>query len=354
MDTEIERQVSSVSLGMLIIDEIRMPSKPPLLNVIGGSSTFVTLGLRLFTNNPSTIGCLVLAGSDFPSSVEAEVQNWGSTLVLKKLPDKQSSRGLLTYEDNTFGAKTFEYTSPPIRAAPSDLIDTPLLRAEAFHFFGRPEEILEQVPELLRLRNQASADLRRPFIIWEPLPSSCTPSNLQKFLEACRLVDVFSPNHLELQALFPNDTPTSDDSTADVERLGNVFVDSGISPTQDGAVVIRAGSNGAMSLSRYTPTMHVPAFYSHGDERVIDPTGAGNAFLGGYIAGWLQSEPATEKSVGDGDEQGAWEALCCGSVAASFALEQIGLPRAELVNGRVGEERLREYKARLVGKGREL
>lgn len=74
--------------------------------------------------------------------------------------------------------------------------------------------------------------------------------------------------------------------------------------------------------------------HSHGPEKVVDPTGAGNAFLGGYVAGWLR-----EGHVG--------QALHCGAVAASFALEQSGLPRSADVSAEAGMERLDEFRERL-------
>lgn len=92
--------------------------------------------------------------------------------------------------------------------------------------------------------------------------------------------------------------------------------------------------------------MSVPAFHAHGDQKVVDPTGAGNAFLGGYVAGWL----GWGRGIGgSADEIGERmrEAMCCGAVAASFAIEQIGLPASEAVNARFGMARLAEYKARL-------
>ncbi|KAF2622996.1 pfkB family kinase [Macroventuria anomochaeta] len=337
MEANTISQISCVSLGMLIMDEIRMPNKSPLLNVIGGSSTFVTLGLRLFAGCPSSVGCLILAGSDLPPEVENEVRSWGTTLVLKKDATKPSSRGLLVYEDDTFGPKTFEYVTPPIRASPKGLEGTPLLNATAFHFFGRPEEIIEQVPQLLYLREEQSPELPRPFIVWEPLPSSCTPTAIPDFHAACKLVDVISPNHLEFAALFFWDRGHQSDGAGTLERLknlGKVFVDSGIGPDGTGTMVIRAGADGALALRRNEPAVHVPAYYEHGDEKVVDPTGAGNAFLGGYIAGWLR----------EGDVR---EALCYGAVAASLALEQIGLPRRGDVNAGLGEERLEEFRARM-------
>jgi sugar/nucleoside kinase (ribokinase family) len=326
-------------MGMLILDEIRIPNRPPLVNIIGGSATFVALGLRLFASKTLPLGCLVLAGSDFPEEVRDEVRSWGTDLILRTDTNKLSSRGLLIYKDDTFGPKTFEYTTPPIRTLPEDLVvaDNRLLGAKAFHFFGTPEEILEQVPELLRLRQQFHAKLPKPFIVWEPLPSACTPSQRDKLLKACKLVDVFSPNHLELTALFDEDrVPRSDgtDPLGHFSRLGSVFLDNGVGPDGTGTLVIRASGDGAIALQRNASPIQVPAFYKPNAPEVVDPTGAGNAFLGGYIAGWLR----------EGDVK---EALCYGAVAASFALEQIGLPRSEDVSGQVGERRLEEFRQRL-------
>ncbi|KAF9691875.1 hypothetical protein EKO04_009863 [Ascochyta lentis] len=373
MKIDTTPQILGVSLGMLIIDEIRMPNKPPLRNIIGGSSTFVTLGLRLFASDPSSVGCLILAGSDFPPSVEDEVKAWKTTLVLQKDATKRSSRGQLVYEDTTFGPKTFEYTTPPIRATPDHLSNTPLLRARTFHFFGRPEEILAQVPELLHLRHCHDPSLPRPLIVWEPLPSSCHPSALTTFLSACKLVDVFSPNHLELAALFndaesrgkPTPFPEVAPTLPHLTSLGAVFVDAGIGPHSSGTVVVRAGADGAFALAKSasaatTPGhvhVQVPAFYALGSGEVVDATGAGNAFLGGYMAGWLRAMERGNPSLHDQSRDDVRDdgrlrqvlrgALCCGAVAASFALEQIGLPGVERVDSAVGQRRLVEFVARL-------
>ncbi|KAJ4356875.1 hypothetical protein N0V95_002966 [Ascochyta clinopodiicola] len=364
-----------VSLGMLILDEIKMPNKAPLRNVIGGSSTFVTLGLRLFASDPSSVGCLILAGSDFPPSVEDEVKAWSTTLVLQKDATRRSSRGLLVYKDDTFGPKTFEYTAPPLRATPSHLVNTPLLSARAFHFFGRPEEILIQVPDLLQLRHSHNPSLPRPLIVWEPLPSSCHPSALPSFLSALHLVDVFSPNHLELAALFPSPPPSTPESTTTTLQrlvtLATTFLDAGIGPDGAGTLIVRAGADGALALRRRGAPVHVSAFHAPGSTEVVDATGAGNAFLGGYMAGWLRADGASNPHTHDNDSQTRdddfhardtavddadghvrdrlREALCYGAVAASFALEQIGLPGWERVSGGLGEERLREFVERVVG-----
>lgn len=97
--------ICCVSLGMVIIDNIHMPNKPALYDVLGGSATFVTLGQRLFASELSEVGCLLVAGEDFPQTVKEEIQNWGTTLVLKERTNARSTRGKLEYEDDTFGRK---------------------------------------------------------------------------------------------------------------------------------------------------------------------------------------------------------------------------------------------------------
>ena len=339
MEGKNTTQISCVSLGMVILDEIQMPDHPPLLDVIGGSSTFVTLGLRLFATESLTPGCLVLAGNDLPDSIREEMLRWDMQhLVVLTSPNQPSSRGLLVYADSTFGPKTFEYTTPPLRATPDKLAGTQLLPARAFHLFGTPAEITAQVPLLLSLRQREHAALPPPLIVWEPLPSSCTPENRAAFHDACKLVDVFSPNHLELAALFAADEEkqlADETLLASLERQANKFIAAGVGPAGTGTVVVRAGADGALALQRDRHPVRVPAYYAPGAEQVVDPTGAGNAFLGGYVVGLLR----------EGEVR---EALCYGAVAASFALEQIGLPGSEVV-GIGGWERLGEFRGRVGG-----
>ena len=61
-------------------------------------------------------------------------------------------------------------------------------------------------------------------------------------------------------------------------------------------------------------------------ERVKDTTGGGNAFLGGYCLGLLQDPVLDQLTV--------WEnAAIYGSVAASFIIEQFGLPTLSAGDG---------------------
>ncbi|KAF2681156.1 pfkB family kinase [Lentithecium fluviatile CBS 122367] len=330
--------ISCISLGMIIIDEIHMPNRPALIDVLGGSASFVTLGSRLFAKTPERVGCLLVAGDDFPETVREEIESWGTTLAMKKREGEKSTRGKLVYEDDTFGPKTFTYSGAPLRATPTDLLNTPLLHAKAFHFFGTPEEVAAQKPELLQLRKDNGIE-ERPFIVWEPLPASCTSINQQAFLSACKHVDVFSPNHLELSSIFSN-PPEVEFDTDKLESYAQTILDSSMGTGGTGNIVIRAAEHGALSMSRTSRPTWLPAYYPKGAPEVVDTTGAGNAFLGGFIAGWQRT----------GDVR---DAVGYGHVAASFAVEGIGLPKVERVEGRVVcngagvAQRLEEYKRKL-------
>jgi len=74
-----------------------------LRDVLGGSASFVALGQRLLAKDMSTVGCLVIIGDDFPMNIREEIESWGVTSVFRARAGKGSTRGVLKYEDDTFG-----------------------------------------------------------------------------------------------------------------------------------------------------------------------------------------------------------------------------------------------------------
>lgn len=215
------------------------------------------------------------------------------------------------------------------------------LTSEAFHFLESPQNLESRVQSLLRLREKAGI-FKQPLIIWEPAPLSCKSENLDSYLQAARLVDVFSPNHLELLAFFGRRNESAL-GLSEIEILAQRFVERGIGPEGKGCAVVRAGENGCLVKSYMVSSKWLPPFYTSGTSasaKVVDPTGAGNAFLGAYAVGFLKTGNVVE-------------AACYGSVGSSFALGQVGIPKMgikgdeELWNGVSVVSRLREYTSRL-------
>ncbi|MCJ1431536.1 hypothetical protein MMC27_000889 [Xylographa pallens] len=227
------------------------------------------------------------------------------------------------------------------------------LLTKCFHLICAPVRCLQLVEGIIKARStfKAAKDLAPPLFIWEPVPDSCCPEEYDRFLEVLKVVDVISPNHHELAALFGQIDQLNKSDESDIEllqgqcerRLADGF------PEQRGSVVVRRGEQGCCVYGRLRrtcfPAYHQPqnSASKNGHDRtepkVVDPTGGGNAFLGGFCIGLLNECHEGSALY----EQGAiW-----GSVAASFAIEQVGMPKlsiredgTELWNGEAVADRV--------------
>ena len=206
--------------------------------------------------------------------------------------------------------------------------------------------------------------MHRPIFVWEPVPDSCVPSELPALLETMEYVDVLSPNLDEFATLLDVKIDVDERSGRQIlERKCNEVLALGFG-SKPSAIVVRLGERGCYCAQFvrqfFFPAFHGPSsdpavekFYSDLHEfkvrkknanRVVDPTGGGNAFLGGLCIGLLtERHPRglTEFEVG----------CIYGSIAASFAIEQVGMPtlshseidEQELWNGQSVHHRMREY-----------
>ena len=191
-----------------------------------------------------------------------------------------------------------------------------------------------------------------PIIVWEPVPDLCIPSEKSNFIMAMQYVDVFSPNLEEFGALL-DISFDSQDGSINEEVFYNLatmchswlcassesFDARRLRKSKGQNMIVRMGAHGSLFADEVGLTMVEPYHYSAGTKivggehqenvnsshKVVDPTGAGNAFLGGFCAG-LSLPPVHQiRGFGTTNDQYLMAALC-GTVAASFAIEQIGLP----------------------------
>ncbi|KAK5453512.1 hypothetical protein LTS15_006697 [Exophiala xenobiotica] len=173
-------------------------------------------------------------------------------------------------------------------------------------------------------RRRLAEDEPRPIFVWEPVPDQCTPAELERVIETATHVDVVSPNAEEFAALF---TGSSEQISrqAMVEKL--------------------LGLRGLKTLS----TALVSA------ERVIDPTGGGNTFLGALAIAMTgtvspSGTDVVARQVPDGyaQQKRLLFALLHATVAASYAIEQVGMPvlatsGIDAWNGEPYQERFTSY-----------
>ncbi|KAI9672537.1 MAG: hypothetical protein M1817_003303 [Caeruleum heppii] len=247
-------------------------------------------------------------------------------------------------------------------------------QAASFHVICSPERCLKLVPAIrqrpssLSTLEKTKVDADRqigPIFVWEPVPDMCIPETLATCYDALKVVDVVSPNHQELAAFFGKSAITDEQGTVDrsfVEKLCQTWLSHGIGAAGQGAVVVRAGKDGCYMAtrkrSRWFPAYHEPTASGGRNPKVVDPTGGGNAFLGGFTIGLIRAGEKAQQEWSNNESlelPNLEEAAIWGTVAASFAIEQVGMPSLTNVDGqeywndvRVCD-RLAEYKSRLEG-----
>ena len=233
------------------------------------------------------------------------------------------------------------------------------LKAKCFHLICSPARcvdlvkgINEERKKLLGNSSPGAPSLQQPFFVWEPVPGLCIPDELKNCYEALQYVDVISPNHVELASFF-GETSNLDDVEL-LKRLCNGLLSKGFRRS-GGAVIVRTGKRGCYIAEGEKHTA-LPAYYMSADdsgenstsnEKVLDPTGGGNAFLGGFCAALARGKHRKELSTFE-------TAAIYGSVAASFAIEQVGLPKLghsedgiEVWNGESALARLHDFEKRI-------
>jgi sugar/nucleoside kinase (ribokinase family) len=202
----------------------------------------------------------------------------------------------------------------------------------------------------LKRRNEVrpSNSHLRPLFAWEPVPDLCTPEEYPNFKEAIRVVDIVSPNESELGAFF---------GMKDLKYHGgvmpsviNTVLETGIGPHADGALVVRLGKDGCyckrqgneFHFESYHETIKKATLPPNEFENcrarpVIDPTGGGNTFLGAMAQAMVTSDHQTGDDIDanfghreDGaiffNSEHLANCMIWASVAASFVIEQVGLP----------------------------
>ncbi|KAK7927716.1 PfkB family carbohydrate kinase [Apiospora marii] len=393
--------IEFVTMGMFIIDDIEyLPPIPPKKDVIGGAGTYSALGARLLSPPPlsTSVGWIVDKGSDFPTALDELISSWETAALIRETPDRLTTRGWNGYDEHQ--NRGFHYLTPKKRITAQDL--TPeLLASRSFHMVCSPLRCQELVRGIKERRADLTTPdgnhLPKPVFVWEPVPDLCTPDELLNCTNTLPLVDICSPNHSELAGFMGDnglDPETDEISTASVERACEQLL--GSMPLQSFALVVRAGEKGCYlaknggrkrtkrsghSGKRKKPSamLHgslqhdtdmealfagllqdpegmvadeeievdpgierwVPAYHTD-KEKVVDPTGGGNTFLGGLAVALARGK-------------GLEEAAAWGSVAASFAIEQVGPPDLgkdeegnETWNGVRVDDRFEEFKSRLA------
>ncbi len=282
------------------MDELVFPDGRVIQGVLGGGGPQAAFGMRLFSA-PGRVGILSGVGADFPDQAQQWLDDAGidtGGLRRNDLPTT-AARQVISAD----GSVKHEWLTPPAvfqTQLRRDLASVPAAfrGAQGFHLGVHP---LEGGLEFVRALKTLNPD--QPALIsletFRPAARTPTAAELTDLLAAG---DIFSPNMREAVSLVGHGAP---------EEVAQRLLDGGAQ-----VVALRLGARGSLIACR---ECDFPVGICAVPVQVVSPLGAGNAYCGGFLAGWLKYAhlPVAQRMTAAG---------VCGAVAASFLIEQPGLP----------------------------
>ena len=273
-----------LSIGIVFIDDIILPNGESRMARLGGGAAHAVMGMRLWAEH---VGLVSPLGEDFPDNLRQQLDELFNRQGMK-VRGVPSPRAWMVYEEDGTRHEVF-------RTDPAQMINALIQTGEYPEAYKKAKGIhlhcaAEEVPlwaEFLKSNGD-------PVILWEPWDKVMIPENRKLFRQNAALVDVVSPNIKEGCLLTGKSEP--------LEVLQALL------DLDAKCVALRMGEHGSLIGDREGRRIFIPGMAF---DQIVDVTGAGNAYCGGFIVGLART----------GD---LLQAGCSGAVSASFALEQFG------------------------------
>jgi cytidine kinase len=299
--------MSLLVTGSIGIDDVKTPYGE-VKNVYGGSAVYFSFAAALYTK----VRFVGVVGEDFPPDFRQYLQT--RPIDLSGLEIRKGSKTFRwsgQYEGAMADAETLNVELNVLAEAgpkiPAQFIDSELVFLAATH------PLLQQ--DLVR-------QLGSPRLIVADTRDLWITTQREELLKTLKLVHGAIMNDGEARLLT--------DET-NLVRAGQAILNMGPE-----FVVLKKGENGVM-LVRRDGVLVLPAYPT---ANVKDPTGAGDSFAGGMM-GYL----ATQKTL---TFDAFRRALACGTITASFTIEDFSLRAIEKTTVGDVERRMNEYATMLA------
>ncbi|MGA2261822.1 MAG: PfkB family carbohydrate kinase [Acidobacteriota bacterium] len=292
-----------LAVGSVALDSVKTPFGREE-EILGGSATYFSIAASYFTD----VSIVAVVGEDFPAHHVASLQKLGiDTSGLERKPGKTFRwKGEYGFDLNT--ARTldtqlnvFSDFSPKLLAAQRTLDHL---------FLGNID------PDLQR---NVLEQMERPRVIACDTMNYWIGKKPDSLRQTLAQVDILLVNDAETRQLARE---------ANLVRAARIIL--GWGPK---TIVIKRGEYGALMIDGKS-AFGAPAFPL---EEVVDPTGAGDSFAGGFV-GYL----AAKRSC---DQAALRKAVVFGSVMASFNVSEFGPRRLAALTYAEIEARFREFRA---------
>jgi sugar/nucleoside kinase (ribokinase family) len=276
-----------VSVGHLVIDSIFLPDRKTPFVVLGGAVAYVSLAARHLNARVSVVSKI---GHDFPEAYLWRLRKEGIDLSNVLREDKGTTTRFELRYDEDFSHRSLRSGSRMSPITVEEIVHLPT--ALAIHVGPVAGEITNELVEKLKgcckIMSFDPQGLVRRFD--RDGNVSIGPLIDKRVLEH---VDIFKSSFEEIQAIT---------GFGELDQTVRAIHDHGVS-----IVIVTLGEKGA--AVSVEGTMHnVPAFKP---AKLVDPTGAGDVFIGGFLTEYVHGE------------DGLW-CSCVGAAAASLVVEAVG------------------------------
>jgi sugar/nucleoside kinase (ribokinase family) len=291
-----------VAYSGLIIDDIVLPDGRTFFNTLGGSATHALIGMRVWSES---LGYFAAVGDDFDPRHRAALERIGVDLRgLLRREGIRTARAWQLFEPDERRIEVFRTKESDFYRMEARLEEMPPAYFQARGFHVHHGTLLQMADVLSRLRavNPGAC------MVWEPTPVQHSGSE-EEFRGVLSRVDLVSPDLGE--ALQMTGQETLPGAIATLLGWGAPLV------------AVRMGARGSMVATADGATYAIPAVPAH----VVDTTGAGDAYCGGFLVALSEGKDAAEAGAR-------------AAVSASFAIEQFGVPEFDERSREEAERRL--------------
>lgn len=299
--------IDLVVAGNATIDDLVFCDGTTRMGQAGGNAVYAAHGALSWGGR---VGLCALVGTDYPHELlgDARLDRSGVRTL-----DGPSLRNWGLYEED--GACQYIFRAGLGPQAHAHYSPQPAHVPAAYHQALYAHLAPMPLAQTLALLD-TFAGARRGGISIDPDVRYCAGLTQQERDALLSRVDFFLPSEREAALLYP-----ALDPRGALQALRAAYPHLRV-------VAVKLAARGCLVYDRARDSIvHLPA----APAQVVDTTGAGDAFCGGFLAGY--------ERTGDGIE-----AVRYGLIAAAFIIETYGVPRAGVVRRDQAEQRLADYR----------
>ena len=301
--------MSIIVLGTVALDSVKTPFGKHQ-ELLGGSAAHFSMAARLFTK----VNLIAIVGRDFPKQHIAFLKSKGINLSSLIMEKGKTFRWEGEYQGDLNCALTINTELGVLSVFKPQVTDAQR-KIENIFLANVDPDIQEHFLRKMHSPKLVGLDSMNYWI----------NTKRKALIKLLKLIDIYVANDQEARDL------SGESNLIKAARCLSSF-----GPRM---VLIKKGEHGVLFYSRslHAKSGLVSSLPAYPVEKVIDPTGAGDTFAGGFM-GYLAKSAKINASV-------IKQALAYGTVAASFNVEDFGLLRTHKLTLKDLERRLIEFKS---------